>query len=383
MIMRKLLILFTAAMLVLSFLHCKGTDNTVTNDKEKDTHIDLPKRGIVWQGEPKKLAPRGCYARIIRDGEGKWLAAYEDGLGNVAVCKCTDGVSWKASRTVIPGFVQQSVRVNVANAEICRLKDGTLLCAGNYRPETEGKVPFSIALSRSTDDGTTWTSPKILYSAESYFRDGCWEPSFLELPDGTVHIYFADEGPYTSSSEQQITFISSSDKGLSWSEPAMVSFRKGRRDGMPVAAIFGNEIVVAIEDNGDGNFKPYTVRTSLNNPWEEPVLADSPNRDYALETALPSGYYVGAPYLIKLPNGESLLSYQLADNGKLESAVMEVAMGDSEAKSFALRTRPFGNAHALWNSIAVWNDSTVVAVATASLDGLGDAPWIRFGEILH
>ena len=31
----------------------------------------------------------------------------------------------------------------------------------------------------------------------------------------------------------------------------------------------------------------------------------------------------------------------------------------------------------------LWNDSTVVAVASASLDGLADAPWIRFGEILH
>ena len=379
--MRKLLLLLTSALMMLSFLHCKGTENT--GKKDDDNSFTLPKRGIVWKGEPLKLAPKGCYARIIQDGENKWLAAFEDGQGNVAVCKSTDGRSWKASRVVIPGFTQNSVWVNVANAEICRLKDGTLLCAGNYRPNTEGKVPFSIALSRSTDDGSTWSTPQILYSAGTYFRDGCWEPSFLELPDGTVHIYFADEGPYTSSSEQQITFISSSDKGVSWSEPAMVCFRAGRRDGMPVAAIFGDEIVVAIEDNGNGSFKPFTVRTSLDNPWAEPVLANSPSRDYALVDQLPSACYAGAPYLIKLPNGESLLSYQIADDGKLESAVMEVALGDSEARAFTMRTKPFGNVHALWNSIAVWDDYTVVAVATASLDGMADAPWIRFGEILH
>lgn len=380
--MRRSLIFLACGVLMLCFLHCKGTDNK-TDNKEEEIHFEPPKRGIVWKGEPMKMVPKGCYARIIRAGEGKWLAAYEDGQGNVAVSKTTDGTSWKSKRIVVATKVQESVRVNAANAEICMLKDGTLLCAANYRPETEGKVPFSIALSRSLDGGDTWSTPQILYSAGSYFRDGCWEPSFLELPNGTVHIYFADEGPYTSSSEQQITFISSSDKGVSWSAPAMASFRKGRRDGMPVAAIFGDEIVVAIEDNGDGAFKPYTVRTSLSNPWAEPVLADSPGRDYTLATPVPASYYVGAPYLIKLPNGESLLSYQIADNGDLGSAIMEVAIGDTEARSFTLRSKPFGNSHALWNSIAVWNDSTVVAVASASLDGLADAPWIRFGEILH
>lgn len=57
--MHKTLILLTAAMLMMSFLHCKRTDNA---DNKEDIHINPHKTAIVWKGEPVKLAPGGCYA---------------------------------------------------------------------------------------------------------------------------------------------------------------------------------------------------------------------------------------------------------------------------------------------------------------------------------
>ena len=368
--------------------------------------VSLPvfaQRQVEWVGEPVKIAPQGCYARVARLGQSRWMAAFEDTRGNVVVSTTSDGHSWSVATVAISGYevipdsLSFPVRVNAANAELCRLSDGTLLCAANYRPSAGGVVPFSIAIARSADDGATWSEPHILYEAGSIYRDGCWEPSFLELQDGTVHIYFADEGPYPYSPEQQISYMCSSDGGLTWTAPAMASFRPRRRDGMPVPAVFGDEIVVAIEDNADGNFKPYTVRTHLPAapdqaaPWSTPVIGDSPLRDYALAEPLPSEVYAGAPYLMSLPDGTALLSYQIAENGALGSACMEVVAGDCFARAFTARSRPFGNTPGLWNSLALWDFDgtspggkgkvTIVAVTTASLDGLAQAPWLRFGII--
>ena len=344
-------------------------------------------QGIEWSRDIVKIAPAGGYARVLRTGDDTLMAAFEDGRGNVAVTRTQDGFSWDSPRVVIPGFMyhcgEDSVYVNVANAEICLLSNGTLLCAGNYRPAGNGVYPFSIVLCSSEDGGATWSAPTILYQAGTSFRDGCWEPSFLELPSGEVHIYFADEGPYTASSEQQISFIRSSDGGHSWSEPAMVCFRPWHRDGMPVAAIFGDEIVVAIEDNADGRFKPYTVRSSIDNPWQVPVYDDSPCRSFALADSVDASVYMGAPYLIRLPGGHALLSYQTTEGigEQWELSCMEVAVGDASARNFTSRSRPFGNSTGLWNSLALWDADTVVAVTTADLDGNGPAPWLRFGRI--
>ncbi|HOV71880.1 MAG TPA: exo-alpha-sialidase, partial [Dysgonamonadaceae bacterium] len=82
--------------------------------------------------------------------------------------------------------------------------------------------------------------------------------------------------------------IESLDNGISWSSKAKtISFREGHRDGMPVPVTDGKEIYVAIEDNGEGEFKPYIVKNSIDDNWVEPVLAESANRYSALKVPLP------------------------------------------------------------------------------------------------
>src|SRR5690606_39059493 len=109
--------------------------------------------------------------------------------------------------------------------------------------------------------------------------------------------------------------LSSHDNGITWTEGAKkVSFRKNRRDGMPVAQLIGDEIVMVIEDNNIDKFKPYTVRTNIKDNWSEPVLANSLNRAYSLDKRVPDTVYMGAPYLLRLPNGETLISYQTNEN---------------------------------------------------------------------
>jgi hypothetical protein len=48
-----------------------------------------------------------------------------------------------------------------------------------------------------------------------------------------------------------------------------VSFRAGKRDGMPVAVLSEdkNEIVFSIEDNAVNNFKPSIIGGSIDGKW--------------------------------------------------------------------------------------------------------------------
>lgn len=326
---------------------------------------------IAWDySSQTDISPKGGYARVIPLPDGAYMAAYES-AGAVHVCRSMDeGRTWTDSRTVIDGYWKDGVRVNAANAEIIRLADGTLLCGANFRPSKDGVEAWTIAVARSEDAGRTWSGPQIIYEAGQRFCDGCWEPYFLEMPDSKVHVYFANEGPYGDSSEQEISCMESSDGGRTWDALRTVSFRKGHRDGMPSARIFGDEIVVAIEDNAHGEFVPYTVRCSMKGAWKRAVDGDSQERDYALADSLHKDrIYAGAPYLLRLPSGEAALSYQRSYAGQWNKALMEVAVGDIHARNFRNPTRPFvvpDTYTCLWNSITVLDDHTIAAVGSLS-----------------
>ena len=156
---------------------------------------------------------------------------------------------------------------------------------------------------------------------------------------------------------------------------------------MPVPALLGDEIVVAIEDDADGKFKPYTVRTSLDSPWKERVGGYSPYRKKALADSVPERIYMGAPYLAVLPGGETLLSYQTTEDRheSWELSCMEVAVSDSGAVGFTRRTRPFyvpADRSGKWNSLFVLDSNTVVAVSSTDKDGVV-APYVVKGHLIR
>jgi hypothetical protein len=350
---------------------------------------------IAWDySSMQQIAERGGYPRLKRMQDNSLIAIYETYTGNVDFRRSYDnGATWTEPVSVFSRFTYtgkngKSTAVNISNAEITQLKNGDIIAGCNYRPQKAEIAPYSIAIRRSTDNGATWLPPQVLYDAAPRFRDGCWEPSFLQLPDGEVQVYFANENPYQQSDEQEISVISSKDNGITWGDNIRtVCFRKDRRDGMPVAAIVGDEIVVTIEDNNTGRFKPYTVRTKLSDNWSKPVLANSPDREYALAEKINDTVYMGAPYILKLPTGETLISYQTNENraSDWEYSTMEVAVGDKEARNFAKRTRPFDvplDKEAKWNSLSLWDENTVVAFASSNFRSENVAPWLIKGYII-
>ena len=322
---------------------------------------------IFWDTSTRTTVfPAGTYSRLIQLQDGRLMAVAENGGINIAFSR-NKGSSWDSPIKI----ATNPAGINEAVPDLIQLSDGTIIVAYNPRPTSPYSVDrkFGIRCKRSTDNGVTWSNEIFVNDAYETFENGCWEPSMLELPSGELQLYFADEGPYTNSSEQQISLCRSFDKGQTWSAPQKISFRAGNRDGMPSPVLLKDksQIVVAIEDNGwgYGDFFPTTVRCDLSNNWANNyfVNSTSTNRNKTLDLSVCPVVTGGAPYLRVLPNGETVLSWQSAynSNGVVK---MWVAMGDERAMNFKSISRPFSTGAkeaTMWNSVAVV-DTVVYAV---------------------
>lgn len=384
---------------LLTVFACKAETPDTQNAPQKGEAIDGIR--LAWDySSMQRIAPANGrsldwagYPRVKKTTDGKILVTYETN-GNIEMVQSTNnGTSWSDPVVVfkkhtVSGIDGESITINKANGEFIELQNGDWVMACNYRPQKDDTAPFSIAVKRSSDKGITWSEPQIIYQAGTRFSDGCWEPALLQLPTGELQVYFANEGPYTQSNEQEISMIASFDNGQIWEqEIKTVSFRAGRRDGMPVPLLLEEEIIVAIEDNNVSTFKPYLIRTSLANNWKTFVDASSTNRTYALKEKLPDDIYAGAPYLVRIPTGEVILSYQTTAHrsNNWELSTMEVAIGDKTGKNFEKRTNPFDvalNKEAKWNALALWDEHTICAASTTNFNSDHCEVWIIKGHII-
>ena len=345
------------------------------------TLMTKTQKEIVWDtASLKRIAPpdsSAFYPRMIQLMNSSLFAIYASNGNVVGVTSNDNGQDWSSPKLI----AAKRDKVNMDTPDLMQLKNGTLLACYATRPQgalrgnPDPLQKFEIRIQKSVDNGQSWQDEKTLYQAGSSFKDGCWEPSLVQLPSGEIQLFFANEAVYTSSNEQNISMLQSFDNGKSWSPtPRIISFRKGSRDGMPVPIWINNEkkVVVAIEDPGIQNFKPYTVRSSINGKWLNIVEGDHPDRNYALVNPIIDSVYVGAPYLRQLSTGETVLSYQSTEGrirNRENNAVMRVAVGDQFAKNFHSVSTPFlipEGYNALWNSLCILKDDSIIALTSTN-----------------
>jgi hypothetical protein len=368
-----------AAVIPLLFLNACASRNYGSHWIPEDATI-VPR--IEWDPATLTLIHAGgCYGRVIRLQNGEWLACFETGDGVTIRHSADQGRTWGEPITVATWPAG-----SLANPDVVQLRDGTVLCFYNERPANaprrirdavDGRPAYAIGVVRGDDAGRVWEAPTRLYSAGTTFDNGCWEPAAIELPSGEVQLYFANEGPYRASHEQEITILRSFDGGKTWSNSETIAFRAGHRDGMPSPLVLGDGsgIAVAIEDDGfDGPFEPTIVFTPAAENWRSgPVGGGSPRRWGAVCGSLPSHAYAGAPSLRQLPSGWTLLSFQQSDKGTVHQDVrMIVCIGDADARGFGAATHPFpveAGSGQYWNSLFVKDARTVVALSTTSIGG--------------
>ena len=340
---------------------------------------------IVWDPATLTLVSAGgLYGRMTRLPGGAILCVYEQGGKSWARRSRDGGRTWSA-----PVIAAQFPYAGAANPEVLALKNGDILLFVNQRPG-DGTHPFAIGEAVSRDGGASWTPRPNIYEAGTTGREGCWEPSALQLPSGEIQLFFANNFPYKGTDDQDISLCRSQDNGKTWSAAKPVSYRARHRDGMPVPLRLQNgDIALAIEDSGLTSrytLQPAAVTTSRRDNWREP-FADgaSPRRRGALASPLPADVYAGAPYLRQMPGGQTVLSCQQGLPGQNDrDPRLFVYVGDRQARNFAQPTQPFAvpgqSGGELWNSLFVKDAYTITAITSTTINGVGGL-WAIDGRV--
>jgi hypothetical protein len=334
---------------------------------------DMTTRKTVFSG--------GLYARMIQLHDGRLMAVCS--VGRTIDVSISDnlGHSWPSQQVLF----SPPDNYGYYDAEICQLKDGTIIVMYNIGPiePFDNVRRYGVRLNISKDNGKTWTGPIDVYDAGHDFGTGCWEPSMLELPSGQLDLYLSDESPYPDTEEQCIQVFRSNDKGYTWSKPEMISYRPNHRDGMPVPVLIGDTIIVTIEDNGwpgADSFVPVSLRCPVGTDWKGVTIgADSPNRSQIIDYNWCPKAYGGAPYLRVLPWGETVLSRQAYyESGNYDIMNMYVYVGDKNARGFKSMSQPFPDnkytgISVEWNSISVIDTGIVCAFGGVGAKGAATA----------
>lgn len=406
--MKKKNIILLAAALLAAAVSCGKETKPSDEGNKPGTPEVLPGDGTIsvqW-GEPQRVCP-GYYARVHALNDGRYVLVYSVGTDGYLRFSDDGCKSFpQAQKVFIASNFKSDAGIEVANSEFAQLSatnphhPGRMIYAANLRPrkKASSKTPYSIAIITSDDNGAKWSEIRNLYSSRTWATDvekGCYEPYILELPDGRLQIYFADETPYYKDglNWQNISMLESTDGGDTWTQtPKVVSYNTKCRDGMPVAMTLDDRIFVAIEENGLGhpNFRPKIVCSTIADNWKMPVLSSSADRFNPLKTPLDSDkIYAGAPYLIHTDNYIvlSYLSSEGAATVGTKNATMELsvcAIRQMKSGKFASamqgQFRPFDvdqtQSQALWGSLCHTGGDTILAVT--QWDG---AVWLRPGLI--
>ncbi len=340
---------------------------------------------IDWDVSTRKFATNGNYARAIKISTGELVLAYNGGSDLYIRKSGNNGTTWGEQI-----LVSHTDGYGNTNAEILQLSNGWLLYTWNGRPLSDGSIPYTIMTKISRDYGNTWGDERTVFKGGITSNRGVWEPSLLQIPSGEIQIYFANQSIFKNSDEQAITIMRSFDNGLSWGRSNAASFfRPG--DGMAVPVYLKNNrgIAVVLEDpHIHGFYKPTIVWTSTSDNW---LISRNNSRWLALraDNQIAAPVYAGAPYLVQLPSGETIIATQSAEGrANNEVPIMQVYVGDGDAKNFANKSTPFTNIPAtgtgLWNALTVIDDNTVMAVSSVGGMAVGqNGIWTIIGRVVR
>ena len=344
---------------------------------------------IVWNdlSTARKISQEGYYAeygRVCRLGTSDTLLlVYHGGPNkgdwiNIMMRKSfDDGVTWTTQEILMNINDYSSSYWRFCNPELLELDNGWILLAytANGKPETNDNCYVHILTSK--DRGSTWEGPLKIVTGRS------WEPVMIQFSGGELELFYSSEARWWPGDdlEQEIHSIRSTDNGQSWSWPEVVAYFPGKRDGMPVPVILqGNKGVIFSIECVNHWLSPWIIKRDLAGEWDlpNPILNNGPTR-YTI-----SGFsgFGGAPYMIQLPSGETVLSIHTGGVNDWKKSHMEVMIGDNDGRNFKSLTTPFGtlpvNEGAIMNSLFLKDNQTVVAISSRNFsDGSSAIYWLE------
>ncbi|MCR5179946.1 MAG: CBM9 family sugar-binding protein [Bacteroidaceae bacterium] len=355
---------------------------------------------IGWDFRTQKYINNGSYGRLKMLSDGRQALVFDQG----GVCKIRFKLPTATGFQTATTVASPPAGSSYTNAELLELQDGKLMYACNERINGYG---MKIKVIYSQDGGLSWNNEQVIYEVrESEYVEnedlfGIWEPAMIQLPNGDIQLFFASEYRVPNH-DQKIVMLRSTcndDKGLPiWTDTIDVCYTVGYRDGMPVPLVLQNDkgIVFAIEDDGyGGGFQPGIIYTSLEDNWKSGIrYGDSDKRWVAVASGEPRGG--GAPYIIQLKTGETVVSTQTNSLADTRGAPWDdmyknrpfVYIGDESARNFGCYSIPFPfmeepDQGGVWNSLCQVDDSTIVCVSEIHGHPTRNGLWTVEGHIMH
>lgn len=347
---------------------------------EKDN--EEPKiTGIDWDYENPVFVGSGSYPRLT-GYKNKVLCFYED--NGVISMKKGDGEAKEWGEPVKVAEYKDGAAISPGPLV---LKNGHILCFYVDSPLEDYKDYFRIMLTRSKDEGETWSKPEKLFQAGNNFKAGCWEPSACQTKAGDIYLFFSNELPYGDNNEQEVTMLVSKDGGVKWSKPEKLYAKETRRMGAPAAMTLGDDKGMLLlvdempEETTHEKNKLLMLFSTVEDCWERPLTLKNETVWDPFISSMEKETYAASPSISYLSTGETVLSLSYNESGRKEPEIA-VFVGDRTGKFFTHKSAPFKIApevKAHWSSIYVLGgDRIAVAAATTLNDKQGI--WLSFGN---
>ena len=312
------------------------------------------------------------YTRVKQLPDGTFLLFYNDeknGQG-VRCLKSENGKTWGSYSTVFSPFSDKVY----ANPDAIVLNNGDILVCAAWRHKGSyytNPTRGGISIKRSTDNGKTWGQEQVIFTGIN------WEPSFLQLRSGELHIYWTNTTchvlPSGNNTSTGTAMLRSFDNGKTWtgdiSTPysgQVVSKQKTEyydgvqfyTDQMPVAVELQNgTIALAMESRLNRNNTYRVTMAYSNDNWAETVPANGEGP----KDKLTNHFVATAPYIRQFPSGEVILRYS-----RLETSTLLLA--DPTGHKFHKELVKLDNTNH-WGSIElIDNMHTALAVSTSKYD---------------
>jgi hypothetical protein len=236
----------------------------------------------------------------------------------------------------------------------------------------------------SKDRGWTFSPPTLIQTGRA------WEPAIIQLPNGEMELFYSSEAAWWPSTnpQQEIRMVSSTDNGITWGSSRSVAYTAGMRDGMAVPLVLkDNKGIVFPIESVNNSKSPWVVWSSLAAKFNYAGAGTLQNNRRWLATT--ENIWGGAPYIIQLPTGETILSCQDAGGRSVGSDwkknTMLVLTGNSMAQKFTNITYPWpslpANEGAYYSSLFLKDAATLILVTTRNFADGHSEIYLKEGQI--
>jgi len=329
-----------------------NTDNT-----ELDSHAGITDISTLeadfrnsYRIDNARFLPEGkylWYPRIKQLSTGKYLLFFQDGRwGPNVYCSHSDnGTDWKDPEIIFPAHLtgEGNYMRHYATCDATELANGDIVIAAIFHAVKKDENSPSpsrflmeekgIVTKYSTDGGKTWSEQQTVYHGR------CWEPSFLQLPDGTVHMYFTHSAPKDAIYREKmgkhvssgVAVLTSADNGRTWTPLALTHPYIAKRivqqkiyvnehgvqiltDQMPVAIVLhDNKTVFMPVESQLPDQRGLGVSLVRSHDFFERTLEENEDGPEDRDNFIHRGT---SPYVIQFPSGEIVVS--LSDSARMQ-----------------------------------------------------------------